>query len=391
MRSGIWLAGSEQRAAGPRPRPFGQPQRGGRVTSAWHRCARGSARPFSIAFEHADSGGAFRAALEEHGLILANGDKRDCFVVVDEAAGIHALNKSLTGITLTAMRERMADLDRAQLPSVAEAKAMQRERQNAREERADGKLSAAPQIDIDQTSAAAPIRVAEPPAPNWDRDAADRAWLERVENAGVAHAIEQSSRQPAISMSLSDIKVPAGEQPVTPPRAFTPEPEQGLRSAWSFGDHLLGSVTQCSHGVGRFCGEYDRTRAATNQRPGDPRCHGGGGKAGGPRRADRAARETDNAELAHRRAAASAAGARARGRRTSGARAAAQPLTLAAADQTDPVAAELWLYGPNSSVSSVTAMPSITAIVVAALPTECFSRFSTYGFGLERAAKRGIS
>ena len=120
---------------------------------------------------------------------------------------------------------------------------MQRERQNAREERADGKLSAAPQIDIDQTSAAAPIRVAEPPAPNWDRDAADRAWLERVENAGVAHAIEQSSRQPAISMSLSDIKVPAGEQPVMPPRAFTPEPEQGLRNAWSFGDHLLGSVT----------------------------------------------------------------------------------------------------------------------------------------------------
>jgi hypothetical protein len=142
------------------------------------------------------------------------------------------------------MRERMADLDRTQLPSVAEAKAMQRERQNAREERADNELSTAPQIDIDQTSAVAPVHGAEPLASNWDRDAADRAWLERVENAGIAHAIEQSSRQPAISMTLSDIKVPAGEQPVTPPRASTPEPEQGLRNAWSLGDHLLGGVTQ---------------------------------------------------------------------------------------------------------------------------------------------------
>jgi hypothetical protein len=194
--------------------------------------------------EQADSGRAFRVALEARGLILANGDKRDCFVVVNEAAGIHPLNKRLTGITLTVMRERMADLDRTQLPSVAEAKAMQRERQNAREERADNELSTAPQIDIDQTSAVAPVHGAEPLASNWDRDAADRAWLERVENAGIAHAIEQSSRQPAISMTLSDIKVPAGEQPVTPPRASTPEPEQGLRNAWSLGDHLLGGVTQ---------------------------------------------------------------------------------------------------------------------------------------------------
>jgi hypothetical protein len=172
--------------------------------------------------------------------------------VVNEAAGIHPLNKRLTGITLAAMRERMADLDRAELPSVAAAKAMQRERQNAREERAGNELSAAPQIGIDQTSAAASMRVSELPVPNWDRDAADRAWLERVENAGIAHAIEQSSRQPAISMTLSDIKVPAGEQPVTPARASAPEPEQGLRNAWSFGDHLLGGVTQVLSALADF-------------------------------------------------------------------------------------------------------------------------------------------
>ena len=60
--------------------------------------------------------------------MLANGDKRDCFVVVDQAGGHHALNKKLTGQTLAEMRDRLADLDRAQLPSVEQAQAMQRER-----------------------------------------------------------------------------------------------------------------------------------------------------------------------------------------------------------------------------------------------------------------------
>ena len=79
-------------------------------------------------FEAADGGKAFRAALDERGLMLANGDKRDCFVVVDQVGGHHALNKKLTGHTLAEIRDRLADLDRAQLPSVEQAQAMRRER-----------------------------------------------------------------------------------------------------------------------------------------------------------------------------------------------------------------------------------------------------------------------
>jgi hypothetical protein len=187
-------------------------------------------------FEHADSGKAFRAALEERDLVLANGDKRDCFMVIDEAGGHHALNKKLTGITLAAMRERMADLDRAQLPTVAEARAMQCEK--ALQRAADSILSVASRLD--QAFTVAP-RVTEPPALNWDRDAADRAWLDRVTNAGIAHDAELS-REPAISMTIGDTKVRAAEQPILPPREFKPEPEQGLRNAWSVGDHILGSV-----------------------------------------------------------------------------------------------------------------------------------------------------
>jgi len=78
--------------------------------------------------ERTDNGKAFRAALDERGLMLANGDKRDCFVVIDPAGGHHALNKKLTGLTLAAMRARLGDLDRTQLPSVEQAKAMQQEK-----------------------------------------------------------------------------------------------------------------------------------------------------------------------------------------------------------------------------------------------------------------------
>ena len=84
-------------------------------------------------FEQSDSGKAFNAALDAQGLMLANGDRRDCFVVIDEAGGQHALNKKLTGQTLAQTRDRLADLDRSQLPGVEQAQAMQAERHHAPE------------------------------------------------------------------------------------------------------------------------------------------------------------------------------------------------------------------------------------------------------------------
>jgi hypothetical protein len=74
-------------------------------------------------FQQSDNGRAFKAALDERGMQLANGDRRDCFVVVDAAGGQHALNKKLTGLTLAETRARLGDLNRAQLPGVEQAKA----------------------------------------------------------------------------------------------------------------------------------------------------------------------------------------------------------------------------------------------------------------------------
>jgi hypothetical protein len=76
-------------------------------------------------FEKSDNGKSLAAAIRAQGMELANGDRRDCFVVIDAAGGQHALNKKLTGMTLAAIRERLADLDRAQLPGVDQAKEMQ--------------------------------------------------------------------------------------------------------------------------------------------------------------------------------------------------------------------------------------------------------------------------
>jgi hypothetical protein len=79
-------------------------------------------------FEKSDNGRAFKAALDERGFQLANGDRRDCFVVVDAAGGQHALNKKLTGKTLAETRTRLSDLDRTQLPTVEQAQEVQAER-----------------------------------------------------------------------------------------------------------------------------------------------------------------------------------------------------------------------------------------------------------------------
>jgi hypothetical protein len=83
-------------------------------------------------WDRADNGRAFAAALDERGLILARGDRRD-FVVVDEAGGDHALGKKVTGATAAATRARLADLDPKTLPGVDAAKALQQQRAQERQ------------------------------------------------------------------------------------------------------------------------------------------------------------------------------------------------------------------------------------------------------------------
>jgi len=78
-------------------------------------------------WDKSDNGCSFVAALNEKGFVFARGDRRD-FVIVDQNGGYHALSKRIIGVTTKDASGRLADIDKASLPSVAQAKALQRER-----------------------------------------------------------------------------------------------------------------------------------------------------------------------------------------------------------------------------------------------------------------------
>lgn len=74
------------------------------------------------------TGSEFATALEERGYILAKGDRRD-FCIIDSAGDFHSLARRVEGVKAAEVRGRMQDVDRAALPTVAQAQEMQHERQ----------------------------------------------------------------------------------------------------------------------------------------------------------------------------------------------------------------------------------------------------------------------
>ena len=81
----------------------------------------------SALWRSSESGQDFAAAVEARGYVLAQGDRRD-FCIVDHAGTPHSLAKRLDGVRTAEVREHMGDVDRAALPTVAQASALQRER-----------------------------------------------------------------------------------------------------------------------------------------------------------------------------------------------------------------------------------------------------------------------
>ena len=103
-------------------------------------------------WEQSDSGKAFVNALDERGYLLAAGDRRD-YVIVDELGGTYSPAR-LTGSKAAQVRERLSDIDREALPSVAEAKEMQ-------DDRAHGIKTAREQAQWEEALAKAAIEKAE--------------------------------------------------------------------------------------------------------------------------------------------------------------------------------------------------------------------------------------
>jgi Relaxase/Mobilisation nuclease domain len=107
-------------------------------------------------FERCDNGQSFKAALEEEGFVLAQGDRRNCFVVIDQEGGHHALNKKLTGMKLAEIRERLADINPEQLPSVEQGRAQQLERGLTRAEQDLEQSGLRPTPEPERSAPAAP-------------------------------------------------------------------------------------------------------------------------------------------------------------------------------------------------------------------------------------------
>jgi len=112
-------------------------------------------------YERSDCGRSFEAALAGEGMILARGERRD-YVVIDQAAGMHALGKRLLDTTAAQTRARLADVPREQLPTVEQAKEFIREQ--------------------------SVIRQQEKQEPVWDRDRYHAAWQDAVVNAAIEQA-----------------------------------------------------------------------------------------------------------------------------------------------------------------------------------------------------------
>lgn len=71
-------------------------------------------------FEQSDNGTALKAALEQDGYVLAQGNRRD-FVIIDSQGEIYSLGRQIKGVKAKDLREFMADIDREKLPTVDEA------------------------------------------------------------------------------------------------------------------------------------------------------------------------------------------------------------------------------------------------------------------------------
>jgi hypothetical protein len=148
-----------------------------------------------------DSGKAFVAAAEDRGYRIAQGDRRD-FVVVDHAGDVHSLGRRLDGVKAAAVRERMADVDRSELPTVEEARADQRARYAGQEaaqawQARAGDVQAAPAPEAAPQAAQEPARGA----------AAESEIIMAQEIAEPAQAAAVVEAEPAAEFNLE----PAGE------------------------------------------------------------------------------------------------------------------------------------------------------------------------------------
>lgn len=161
-----------------------------------------------------DSGAAFRAAIEERGYILAQGNRRD-FVILDHAGDVHSLARRIEGTKAADIRARFADIDRASLPTVEEARAIQREAYPTKDEAREGWLGRAePQPYPIQSAFSVALEGAETGEQLRDRLAASGLSLTRATSDDVAEIREAYLRDDSLILdgrSAAHLRIASGD------------------------------------------------------------------------------------------------------------------------------------------------------------------------------------
>lgn len=152
-------------------------------------------------FRQSDNGQALQAALEERGLILAKGDRRD-FVIVGEDGQVYSLARQIKGVTAKDLRAFMADLDRDVIPSVEEAKARQAELERAPPSAPEP--TSTPPNEKAAAEAALKVRQDHDAQAAQERQAAERANNARIINAEIAEKLKNLDAMQQAALDLYD-------------------------------------------------------------------------------------------------------------------------------------------------------------------------------------------
>ena len=124
-----------------------------------------------------DTAQSFAAALTDEGLTLAIG-RRD-LVVLDQAGDVHTLARCLN-VKVADIRERMAGIDRSELPTVEQVRDAIRERNAEREEIPRRYGTAMPLTRTGTTRLSMPrLRWKRPCRVSWGRDRTGEHWRGR--------------------------------------------------------------------------------------------------------------------------------------------------------------------------------------------------------------------
>ncbi|MEX2206681.1 MAG: relaxase/mobilization nuclease domain-containing protein [Myxococcota bacterium] len=205
--------------------------------AAWQQFERTGLDPrrrkaeITALFHQAETGVALRQALREAGYQLARGDRRS-LVVLDPAAEIHSLARQIDGVRARDVRQKLADLESADLPPATALQVQLRDRPT--------RVAPVPDAQLPSAAAEAHARL----------DTARRTLLKRLRDERLEREAAWSSTvaegREAFERTLSYRRRAEREQDIHPrtPRGFLAP----LRAAWErFKDRLDPARIEARH------------------------------------------------------------------------------------------------------------------------------------------------